>query len=128
MKVKLAKTSNFQNKPLDDLLQMQKPHIGKEGLGYVAKKKKKNKKKAKPAQAKKSTIASGDAIRSKTTRNDFARIANPHYILYVDYYGDVYAKYVGPYVGYIAHSICVPKTLVANKRGSIVKWVPKPKQ
>jgi hypothetical protein len=39
-----------------------------------------------------------------------------------DYYGDVYAKYVGPNDGYIAWSIWVPKTLVANKRGPIEKW------
>ena len=126
LKSELAKASSFQSKHLDDLLQMQKPHVGKEGLGYVAKKK--NKKKAKPAQAKKSTIASGDATRSKTTRNDFAGIANPHYILYVDYYGDVYAKYVGPYDGYVARAIWVPKTLFAYQRGPIARWVPKIKQ
>ena len=37
-------------------------------------------------------------------------------------------KYVGPYDGYIAYSIWIPKTLVANKRGPIEKWVPKSKQ
>jgi chromosome segregation ATPase len=109
----------------------QKPHKGKEGLGYVAKAKKKKsnnmENKAKPAQTK-TPIASGNATRGKTTRSDFAGEANPNYILYVDYYGDVYAKYVGPYDGYIAYSIWVPKTLVANKRGPIEKWVPKTKQ
>ena len=45
--------ANLKGKsPIDDLLQIQKPHNGKEGLGYVAKKKKNNKKKAKPAQEK----------------------------------------------------------------------------
>ena len=84
--------------PIDDLLQMQRPHVGKEGLGYVAKKKKKNKKKnkkAKPAQAKKTSIASGVVIRDETTHSDFSGTNNPHHILYVDYYGDVHAKYVG---------------------------------
>ena len=132
LKNELAKASSPQGeKPLYELLQAQKPHIGKEGLGYVAKKKKKNnknKKKAKPTQAKKITIASDDATRGNTPRTDFAGHANPNYILYVDYYGDVYAKYVGPYDGYIAYSIWVPKTLVANKRGPIEKWVPKTKQ
>ena len=85
------------------------------------------KNKAKPAQAK-TPIAGGNAIRGKTTRSDFAGIANPHYILYVDYYGDVYAKYVGPYDGYVARAIWVPKTLVANQRGPIARWVPKIKQ
>ena len=54
-------------------------------------------------------------------------LTNPNYILYTDYYGDVYAKYVGPYDGYIAWSIWVPKTLVTNQRGPIEKWVPKTK-
>jgi hypothetical protein len=39
-----------------------------------------------------------------------------------------YAKYVGPNDGYVAWSIWVPKTLVANKRGPIEKWGPKTKQ
>ena len=128
LKSKLAKASSSQSKPIDDLLQLQKPHIGKEGLGYVAKKKKKKKKKAKPAQAKKTTIASGDATRGNTPRSDFAGHTNPNYILYVYYYGDVYAKYVGPYDGYVARAIWVPKTLVANQRGPIARWVPKTKQ
>jgi hypothetical protein len=56
-------------------------------------------------------IANGsDASKGKATNDDHAGIANPHYILFNDYYGDVYAKYVGPYDG---------KTLVANKRGPI---------
>ena len=42
-KNELAKDSSPQGeKPLYELLQMQKPHIGKEGLGYIAKKNKKN--------------------------------------------------------------------------------------
>jgi hypothetical protein len=41
--------------------------------------------------------------------------------LFRDYYGDVYAKYVGPNDGYVAWSIWVLKTLVANKRGPIEK-------
>ena len=60
--------------------------------------------------------------------SDFVGTNNPHHIIYVDYYGDVYAKYVFPYVNFIAHSIWVPKTLVANKRGPIETWVPKSKQ
>ena len=106
----------------------QRSNNGKYGLGYISKaKKKKNKKKTTPAQANKNTIVGGDATRGKATHDDFAGIANPHYVLFPDYYGDVYAKYVGPYDGYIAWSIWVPKTLVANKRGPIEKWVPKAK-
>ena len=58
----------------------------------------------KPAQVKTTTV-DGNATRGKTTRSDFAGHNNPNYILYTDYYGDVYAKYVGPYDGYIAYSI-----------------------
>jgi hypothetical protein len=64
---------------------------------------------------------------SGPTHNDFAGKYNPHYVLLRDYYGDVYAKYVGPYDGYIEYAIWVPKILVTNKRGPIQKWGPKTK-
>ena len=126
MKDELAKASIPQGEK-----KLEKPHNRKEGLGYVAKakKKKKNKKKkTNPAQAKKNPIVGGEATRGNATSNDFAGIANPHYILYRDYYGDVYAKYIGPIGGNVKWSIWVPKTLVTNKRGPIAKWVPKTKQ
>jgi hypothetical protein len=132
LKEEMAKLSLSQGeKTLNDLVKDLKGNKGKEGLGYVSKAKKKNKKnkgkkKAKPAQAKQDVVG-GNATRGKATHNDFAGLANPHYVLIRDYYGDVYAKYVGPYDGYIAWSIWVPKTLVANKRGPIAKWVPKSK-
>ena len=107
---------------------MQKTRNGKEGLGYVAKKKKNNKKKAKPAQAKSITIATGSVTRDTTTRNNSAGAKNPHYILFDDYYGVVYATYVGPNVNFIDRSIWAPKTLVANVRGPIERWGPKSKQ
>ena len=62
------------------------------------------------------------------SHDDFAGSDNTHYVLMRDYYGDVYAQYVGPCDDYIAWSIWVPKTLVANKRGPIEKWVPKTKK
>ena len=62
----------------------------------------------------KTSTAGVNATRGKPTRSDFAGTNNPNYILYTDYYGDVCAKYVGPYDGYIAYSIWVPKTLVTN--------------
>jgi hypothetical protein len=102
---------------------IQVPRKGKEGLGYVAK----EKVKAKPAQAKKKEIASVKATRGTLTRNDFAGVSNPNYALYVDYYGDVYARYIGPFDGYIEYAIWVPKTLVANQKAPIAKWVPKSK-
>ena len=79
-------------------------------------------------QAKRVNIASGSATRGKTTSDDFAEKTNPYYIIFVDYYGDVYAKFVGPKNMPIYRSIWVPKTLVANKRGPIEKWGPKSKQ
>ncbi|KAM0906965.1 hypothetical protein ACQ4PT_016441 [Festuca glaucescens] len=103
LKDELAKSSLPQSeKSLDDLLSKQRSNNGKDGLGYVAKAKKKNKKKAKPAQEKKKVVNGGDASKGKATIDDHAGIANPHYVLLKDYYGDVYAKYVGPYDGYIA--------------------------
>ena len=131
LKNELAKASSPQGeKPLYELLQAQKPHIGKEGLGYVAKKKKKNtnKKNAKPAQAKETTIASGDATRGNATHNDFAGKYNPSYVLMKSIDGCVFAKYVGTSYGDDYHyAIWVPKTLVTNKRGPISQWVPKTK-
>ena len=60
---------------------------------------------------------SADAIRGETSRNKSAGSSNPHYILFEDYYGVVYATYVGPNVDFIDYSIWFPKTLVANVRG-----------
>ncbi|KAK1628357.1 hypothetical protein QYE76_002672 [Lolium multiflorum] len=123
LKDELAKASSPQSKlSLDDLLSKQRSNNGKEGLGYNAKAKKANKQKAKPAQEKKKAITNGEAPKGNTINDDNAGNANPHYVLFRDYYGDVYAKYVGPYDGYVAWSIWVPKTLVANKRGPIEKW------
>jgi hypothetical protein len=131
LKDELAKsTIPIGEKNLNDLLSSQRSNNVKTGLGYIsrAKKKKHNKKKkAKPAQAKKDPIMGGDATRGKTTHDDFAGNANPHYVLFNDYYGDVYAKYVGTHYENVAWSIWVPKTLVANKRGPIEKWGPKNK-
>lgn len=100
---------------------------GKEGLGYV-RPGTVGAKKTIPAQAKVNNIASGNATRGKPTRNDFAGDTNPNYALYVNYYGNVCARYIGPFDGFIAYSIWVPKTLVANLKAPIVKqWVPKVK-
>jgi hypothetical protein len=68
-----------------------------------------------------------DATRGKATHDDHVGISNPHYVLFCNYYGDVYEKYVGPNDVYISWSIWVPKTLVTNKRGPTKKWGPKTK-
>jgi hypothetical protein len=128
LKDELSKsTIPIGEKILNGLFSTQRSNNDKIGLGCVSKKKKNKKKKSKPAQAKKDPIVSGDATRGKATRDDHVGIANPHYVLFHDYFGDVHAKYVGPHDGYIAWSIWVPKTLVTNKRGPIEKWGPKTK-
>ena len=130
MKVELAKATSAKTsipkgkeKVVTHVVE-RKQHKGKEGLGYVAKKKNNNKN-SKRVHANKNIIASGVVIRDETTHSDFAGTKNPHHILYVDYYGDVHAKYVGPVVDFIYYSIWVPKTLVANVRGPIERWGPK---
>ena len=90
-------------------------------MGYVSKPKKKNNKKNKKMSKK---IAQENV--ASLSHNDFAGKYNPSYVLMKSYDGSVYAKYVGtPYGDDYHWSIGVPKTLVANKRGPIEKWVPK---
>ncbi|KAK1618138.1 hypothetical protein QYE76_023655 [Lolium multiflorum] len=87
LKDELAKASSPQSKlSLDDLLSKQRSNNGKEGLGYGAKAKKANKQKVKPAQEKKKDITNGEAPKGKTMNDDDAGNANPHYVLFKDYY------------------------------------------
>ena len=65
---------------------------------------------------------------SAPTHNDFVGKYNPSYVLCRAYDGHVYAKYVGPFDGYIEYAIWVPKILVTNIKGPIQKWVPKSKK
>ena len=99
LKAELAKTTSAKTstpkgkeKVVTQVIEL-KPHKGKEGLGYVAKAKKKvdNTKvnRTKSAQVK-TTTAESNATRGKTTHSDFAGTNNPNYILYTIYYGDVY--------------------------------------
>ena len=85
-------------------------------------------KKVKPTQAKKNSTTRSVVTRDNTPSSNFTGTNNHHHIHYVDYYGDVYAKYVGPIEGFTQYSIWVPKTLVANLKGPIEKWGPKSKQ
>ena len=100
----------------------------KYGLGYAPKPHKKNNyRKEKPAQEKNKNVANGGkASKGKATSGDRTG-PNNHYDLFVDYYGDVYARYVGPRNGYAyrGYSIWVPKDLVAMTREPINRWVPK---
>ena len=126
LKEELVKGSQPKGKGvLDEILSKQRTNNGKEGLGYVPKtkkKKNKNKKKSKSTQPKTSTTTN-----DKTNYVGLAGANNPNYELFCDYYGDVYASFVGPFDSYISWSIWVPKTLFTNMRGPIEKWVPKTK-
>ncbi|KAK1611684.1 hypothetical protein QYE76_035357 [Lolium multiflorum] len=98
----LAKFTTAKNKMgLDDLLSKQRSNNQKFGLGYVPKSHKKNNyKKEKPAQDKNKKVTNnGKASKGKATSGDRTG-PNDHYALFVDYYGDVYANYVGPPNGY----------------------------
>ena len=80
-----------------------------------------------PAEAKNKNIFGGNkAPKGNVPKKDHTGPSND-YVLFKDYYGDVYVKYDGPNDGYVAWSIWVPKTLVTNMRGPIEKWVPKTK-
>jgi hypothetical protein len=138
------------NEKLDELLNAQKQHGDKTGLGYASKsKKKKNKKKKKksvpaPPPSLKKHIPSeicydengnvfeeevreviGNAKKAMPNHNNFAGKYNPSYVLCRAHDGHVYAKFVGSPNEYVAWSILVLKTLVTNKRGPIEKWGPK---
>ena len=129
LKKELAKFTTTKSKMgLDDLLSKQRSNNQKYGLGYVPNPYKKNNyKKEKPAQEKNKKVTNdGKAPKGKATSGDRTG-PNNHYALFVDYYGDVYANYVGPRNGYAyrGYSIWVPKDLVAMTREPINQWVPK---
>ncbi|KAK1629806.1 hypothetical protein QYE76_004121 [Lolium multiflorum] len=102
LKKELSKFTTTKNKMgLDDLLSKQRSNNQKYGLGYDPKPYKKNNyKKEKPAQEKNKKVTNdGKAPKGKATSGDRTG-PNNHYALFVDYYGDVYANYVGPRNGY----------------------------
>ncbi|KAK1678648.1 hypothetical protein QYE76_039496 [Lolium multiflorum] len=102
LKKELAKFTTTKNKMgLDDLLSKQRSNNQKHGLGYAPKPYKKNNyKKEKPAQEKNKKVTNdGKASKGKATNGDRTG-PNNHYALFIDYYGDVYANYVGPRNGY----------------------------
>ncbi|KAM0832404.1 hypothetical protein ACQ4PT_064926 [Festuca glaucescens] len=102
LKKELAKITASKNKMgLDDLLSKQRSNYQKHGLGYVPKSYKKNNyKKEKPAQEKNKKVTNvGKASKGKATSDDRTG-PNNHYALFIDYYGDVCANYVGPRNGY----------------------------
>jgi hypothetical protein len=140
------------NEMLDELLNAQKQHGDKTGLGYASKSKKNKKKKKKknsvpaPPSPSKKHISNdicydengnvfeeevreviGNTKKAMPNHNNFVEKYNPSYVLCRACDGHVYAKFVGSPHEYVAWSIWVPKTLVTNKRGPIEKWGPKVK-
>jgi hypothetical protein len=142
------KDPSNEDKRLDELLNAQKQHGDKTGLGFISKsKKKRNKKNNKkkkflvPTPPPKKRIPNdicfdedgnvfeeegelvkevvGNAKRAMPNHNNFAGKYNPSYVLCRAYDGHVYAKFVGSPNKCIAWSIWVPKTLVTKKRGPI---------
>ncbi|KAK1678908.1 hypothetical protein QYE76_039756 [Lolium multiflorum] len=102
LKKELAKFTTTKSKMgLDDLLSKQRSNNQKYGLGYVPNPYKKNNyKKENPAQEKNKKVTNdGKAPKGKATSGDRTG-PNNHYALFVDYYGDFYANYVGPRNGY----------------------------
>ena len=75
---------------------------------------------------KKNNVKDGGVKKGNATPSIKADV-NPSYILCRASDGHVYAKFVGSPHEYIEWSIWVPKTLVANIKGPITKWVPKTK-
>src|SRR3954467_8184173 len=114
---------------LDDLLSKQRSPNNKTGLGYAsyANRKSDFKNKEMPAQAKNKVFGGNKAPKGNVLKKDRTGLDDPNYELF-NSYGNVYARYIGPYDGFIAYSIWVPKTLVTNMKGPIAKWVPKTKQ
>ncbi|KAK1604466.1 hypothetical protein QYE76_028139 [Lolium multiflorum] len=97
LKKELAKFTTAKNKMgFDDLLSKQRSNNQKHGLGYAPEPYKKNNyKKEKPAQEKNKKVTNvGKATSGYRTG------PNNRYTLFIDYYGDVYANYVGPHNGY----------------------------
>ena len=97
-------------KTLNDVVNSQRVNNGKEGLGFVAKSKKK--KVTSPSQniifvkegevikeKETNTIVGGETSRGSATHNDIAGKYNPCYVLMKSRDGHVYAKYVGTSYG-----------------------------
>jgi hypothetical protein len=122
-------TASKSKMTLDDLLSKQRSPKNKTGLGYAsyANRKSNNKKKEMPAQAKNKVFGRNKAPKGNVPKKDHTGLDDSNYELF-NSYGNVYARYIGPYDGFIAYSIWVPKTIVTNMRGPIAKWVPKTKQ
>jgi hypothetical protein len=124
-------------KKLYELLNGHRKAFGLEGIGYDPKSNGNNKK----GKAKLNPLSNISFVKEKglakekpknknsgkATYDNSAGDFNPSYVLCRTYDGHVYAKFVGSPYEYVHWSIWVPKTLVANAKGPIQRWVPKTK-
>jgi hypothetical protein len=131
-----------------DRLQVQTKYLegvigGKDGAkegscnegGVATKPKRKRKRRTKKKMDKKNMETNREGSNASSRRDGvsnsastgFAGSNNPSHVLFVDYYGHIRARFIGPQKDNVDWTIWVPKPLVTNMLGPIEKWVPKSK-
>src|SRR4051812_4859427 len=89
---------------LDDLLSKQRSPNNNTGLGYASyeNRKSNNKKKEMPAQAKNKKVFGGNkSPKGNVPKKDYTGPNNDYELF--NSYGNVYARYIGPYDGFIGN-------------------------
>ena len=89
-------------------------------------KKKKNKENMEINLEERDASSRRDGVPNSASKG-FAGSNNPSHVLFVDYYGHIRARFIGPQKDNVDWTIWVPKPLVTNMLGPIEKWVPKSK-
>jgi hypothetical protein len=103
--------------------------------GVATKPKRKRKRRTKKKMNKKNMETNREGSNASSRRDGvpnsastgFAGSNNPSHVLFVDYYGHIRARFIGPQKDNVDWTIWVPKPLVTNMLGPIEKWVPKSK-
>jgi hypothetical protein len=103
--------------------------------GVATKPKRKRKRRTKKKMDKKNMETNREGSNASSRRDGvsnsastgFAGSNNPSHVLFVDYYGHIRARFIGPQKDNVDWTIWVPKPLVTNMLGPIEKWVPKSK-
>ncbi|KAK1593734.1 hypothetical protein QYE76_048274 [Lolium multiflorum] len=103
------------------------------GVATKPKRKRRTRTKKKKNNEDMSTIREGGdsnprrGVAPDPTMRGYAGANNPSHVLFVDYYGHIRARFIGPYEDNVDWTIWVPKPHVTNLIGPIEKWVPKSK-
>jgi hypothetical protein len=103
--------------------------------GVATKPKRKRKRRTKKKMNKKNMETNREGSNASSRRDGvpnsastgFAGSNNPSHVIFVDYYGHIRARFIGPQKDNVDWTIWVPKPLVTNMLGPIEKWVPKSK-